>query len=124
MKCVTICTDMDIEPPKGDGWLAHVLWLSSGVLMAMLASLWSLLRETPSGVAIPRRVFLTAIIGGILSGVFTMALLLHIYDWEHPWAVLAVSIPAGFGAPLILAAAVNACVTIIKAIGESSGKKP
>lgn len=123
MKYVTIPDCMDLEPPKVNGPLAHVLWLSGAIVLAMLASLWSMLRETPSGTVIPKRVIWTAIIGGLLSGAFTVALLLQVYDWQHPWAIIVVSIPAGFGAPLVLSAGVNALVTVISGIASAVERK-
>jgi hypothetical protein len=112
-----------MTPPENSDLLERVFWLTAGVIMACLSAVWKVLRDTPPEASIPRRVLATAVIGGIVSGVFVMGGLLHIYEFEHPWAILVVSIPAGFGAPLILASAVNALVTIIKGASEALAKR-
>ena len=99
----------------------HAILFSAAVVVASLSSLYALFREDRKRV--PKSVYYTSILGGALGGVFVAALQIHYYGWEYPWLILATSVPAAYGSPLIIASGVNFISSLLEKLGGSKEDK-
>lgn len=87
-----------------DHW-ANVVVFASAIVLACSAALLRAYSTNPDEQVTAQAKWI-AIAGGFLAGVFALALQVQYYGWEHPWLSIALSVPVGYGSPLVLAWAV------------------